>query len=111
MIIKRTIQQDGFTLQMDIELTALELRTAHEEYQECCRMEDIRYHLADMEQGNLSGFTVEAITSNLELMRLIFQRFCKYQDCNLPENDVMEESIRGALADYAKKEGEVHNGF
>lgn len=103
MIIKRTIKQDGFTIQLDLELTAMELRTAYDEHQRSCRLEDITNHLDAIGEDDLCGYTVEDVTSNPVLMGKILQNFFKYESCELAENDVMEECIRTVLSSCPKK--------
>lgn len=102
MTITRNISEVGLSGgTVHIELHDAELREAYDEYQQACRMEDIRCHLEDMNESDLSGHTATEVTASKELLWLIFQSFMKHQSCELAENDVMEECIRTVLAEQA----------
>lgn len=109
MTINRTIQIPSLgSVCMSIELTAAELRETFEECRQDYRLEDIRNHLDDMDESDLCGYTAEEVAGDPILMECVFQRFTKCQDCELPENDVMKESIRTVLADQACRKEKTH---
>lgn len=102
MIIKRTVKKDGISLQISIELTAMEQREVYDECLRDHRLEDIRNHLDNMDDKDLSGHTAEEVADNPELMELILQNFFNHEDCDQAENDVMEECIRTVLAEHRR---------
>lgn len=102
MRIERTVQAEGVKIQISIALTAAEQRTAYEEYQRSCRLEDIGNHLNDMDEDDLSGYTAKEVVDNPELMEELLQSFFKHQDCEQAENDVMKECIRTVLAEQVR---------
>lgn len=103
MVIKRTVNEDGISLQICIELTAMEQREIYDECQRENRLEDIRNHMDNMNKEALSGYTAEGVADDPELMELILQNFFNHEDCDQAENDVMEECIRTVLSKYPKK--------
>lgn len=98
MTIARNVEIAGVLQKISITLSDEELEKAYREQERLYRMEDIRDHLNNMEKNELFGYTAKEVADDSALMERIFQRFVDFQDCNLPENDVMDDAIRSVLS-------------